>query len=794
MSSFYALNVEYDYNLQGTLDARGSNNGQRSSGALSSMTSVASIQAVQQNSDGSYIFVMNMFGTQVNVGQGSSLEDMAERSLGDDEDDGLGADMYYQQSANGEITQVWYQEGDSPYFVEVKLGAINSFHTHTLDINQGATVLESTAAGVHYSAYSGSGTPSLVTMNKAFTQSSFQSFSDPNVKPSDVSISANAAAGVSSQGFIQSTSISQLVSVKDAGATTSDNNNGLMDMTLSSYGTLSLQFAQSALGAEKKRFKTWMNGDDLKNGTRSYKGSTTHNLAIQLIKKRAERKPRIELDSAIVAALATPGDAAVKKLNQIIRFCRASNNDVIPIIEKYFQDAQFESDAEYRKKLIYIAASIPTGDYLLLTYGLNSNDRATHIATIMASHSIVDPSAAYIMQMEELAFGSSKKFHKTRPLAILAYGTLIGKIGQSGKKLITELHASTHIKRTISILNAIGNAGPSSIAPQEFPAKFINHPNASIRRTLARSLRKYAADASILPLAASLLLDADADVRRESRKIFANLPKLQLENSDLPFNKSWTGSYTLGGSQLSAAFQAQVLLGTNFDCNQQYFNYEAMAEATATLSLLGDSKQAFDAEFVYGKINGGALQDEIFLQVWNDVIVDQKIPGVDCATHSYPIGTFNQGIDVTYTLWVSVIPVVFTVTGSLNLDLSWNWQICDASLSAQVELVPTATFMLDGNAEVDLLIILAGINLQGSLNSQIIPQAYIHGTQCEIGMDIQQVSTPMSVELDSYYAWDSCKYWIFDCHWGQHNTQVWASWNQPAIDKVMYNVDWKIAP
>jgi len=172
----YPLNVEFDYNLAGTLDARGINNGQRSSGALSQMTSVASIQAVQQNTDGSFLFVMNMFGTQVNVGQGvEGIE-----TLGDD-DDGLGEDMYYQQSQNGEITQVWYQSGDSPYFVEVKLGAINSFHTHTLNVNQQMSVLESTVAGVHYSNYVGSGSSSLLNVNKQFTQEDFQSFSDPNV-------------------------------------------------------------------------------------------------------------------------------------------------------------------------------------------------------------------------------------------------------------------------------------------------------------------------------------------------------------------------------------------------------------------------------------------------------------------------------------------------------------------------------------------------------------------------------------------------------------------------------------
>jgi len=419
----------------------------------------------------------------------------------------------------------------------------------------------------------------------------------------------------------------------------------------------------------------------------------------------------------------------------------------------------------------------------------------------MASHAIEDASAAYLSKLEELAFGKTSFGGKTRSLATLALGTLLGKTGNSGSELLRQLEISTGTSKAATILNAIGNAGPTSISMAEFPVKYLMHGSVNVRRAAIRALRKFIENPLVPGLVNLLLRDPESEIRREAKKIFTLLPasqrlshRLQVESSNLPFNKSWTGNYKLGGSEMSAEFQAEVLLGTNFDCNQQYFNYEALAQATATLALFGDSKQAFDAEFIYGKINGAALQDEIFLQVWNDVIVDQAIPGVDCAVHNYPIGTFNKGIDVTYTLWVSVIPVVFTVTGSLNLELSWNWQICDSQLSAEIELVPTATFVIDGNAEVDLLIILAGINLSGNLNSQIIPQAYIHGSQCEIGIDVTEVSTPMSVELDSYYAWDSCKYWIFDCHWGQHNTQVWAEWNQPAINDVLYNVDWKITP
>jgi hypothetical protein len=50
--------------------------------------------------------------------------------------------MYYQQSPTGEITQIWYNEDDSPYFINVKLGAINSFQTHIVNVGQYEQKLE----------------------------------------------------------------------------------------------------------------------------------------------------------------------------------------------------------------------------------------------------------------------------------------------------------------------------------------------------------------------------------------------------------------------------------------------------------------------------------------------------------------------------------------------------------------------------------------------------------------------------------------------------------------------------
>jgi hypothetical protein len=57
-----------------------------------------------------------MWNTAVDVGQGNELSSGEPQLLGD----WLGDDMYFQQAKTGEIIEIWYTDGDSPYFIEVK--------------------------------------------------------------------------------------------------------------------------------------------------------------------------------------------------------------------------------------------------------------------------------------------------------------------------------------------------------------------------------------------------------------------------------------------------------------------------------------------------------------------------------------------------------------------------------------------------------------------------------------------------------------------------------------------------
>jgi len=359
-------------------------------------------------------------------------------------------------------------------------------------------------------------------------------------------------------------------------------------------------------------------------------------------------------------------------------------------------------------------------------------------------------------------------------------------------QILLHAYKNNNMKEVSTIIHAIGNAGPLVIPPMLIPFELFSNKEVSVRLALVNAMRKYTQDQTVVDALRRIMIkDENYFVKSAAKKL--------LESSDIifdsnfPFNKSYVANYTLGGDEVSIEFQGELFAGTNFDCNEPYFNYEALALAEATANFMGESKTAFLGKAIYGKENGQVVGNEIFLQIWDDVIYDEQIPLMDCNEHTYELYSFAEGISEEYVLWISVIPVIFTAEAGIALDFKWGWSICDDKLSALVELIPTATLEVDGSAEIDLLIIKAGVALSGSFNTQIRPQGFIYGSECTVGFDILQDNTPMGISFTDYYAVDQCEYWIFDCNWGKEDVNVIFDYNVPANSEIIYDQQWKIA-
>lgn len=84
--------------------------------------------------------------------------------------------------ADGSIPLVQYQSDDSPYYVNVKLSAINAFQTSM----QPGTFIVDDPTGVHSAQFA----LTDVVINTQFSQSSYKSFMDPTVTADSVQLQA----------------------------------------------------------------------------------------------------------------------------------------------------------------------------------------------------------------------------------------------------------------------------------------------------------------------------------------------------------------------------------------------------------------------------------------------------------------------------------------------------------------------------------------------------------------------------------------------------------------------------
>jgi len=341
----YNVGDQLAYNLAGTLDARGSlvSTGERTSGSYSTMNSVLVTQC-QQEDDVSYLFVMNMFNTEVNVGQGSTdsftLDKRADIFPRQDDDDDdcpncLGYDMYYQQMKTGEIVQIWYNQDDSPYFVNVKVGAINSFQTHVVAANQQMTTVENDPVGTHNSNFLGIADQFLV-VNKTFSQLDFQAFPDPNLQPGNVQITALTSTTIHNDGYILSSSVDQLTNLVNASPLGSEsgmpsatrkssvpgNSTTPLDLDLSSYGSLSIILSDDSLEPRRSFHQAHKTITEL-NLSKNMTGGSLFEVAARMIKIGKSQKTEVDEE-----------DEAKHLLKKILKDSGSPAKQIIPLMNK----------------------------------------------------------------------------------------------------------------------------------------------------------------------------------------------------------------------------------------------------------------------------------------------------------------------------------------------------------------------------------------------------------------------------------------------------------------------------
>ncbi|KAJ6242378.1 hypothetical protein M0813_22516 [Anaeramoeba flamelloides] len=829
----YVVGHQYEYITKGTLDARGHEvtSGTTTYGVKGNMNSIFATKCIDEDSE-KYLFICNMFDTQVGVNQGDSATMQPLHSHVTAEGDSpLGYDMYYEHyKTTGKLGKIYYNTADSASLVEIKVGAISSMQTYLTHPQQKQTQMLDDPLGSYDAVFYGyNAADSALTIKKNFNQNNVKTFSDPKVVKNTVQVQGSTNTMIHKYGHIQTSSVDQLVVFKknSAGEEQSgelDASKIGLDSDIGSHGVLNMNL-QGIYGVEHAERK----GLSTTHSTFQHLKDSEEHVESSLFgfsRARATRAPTLEEDFEGYNA-----NSEILKLNELTasnEFIKYSN-EIIKIADKlvqYYNLKPQDLEADLVPSLIknshegnamittlfYILSTseLKTAQRLIISYGLKSETESVRDIAIMACHNVKSPISELLYALKKLYV--SENNHN----ALAAMGTTIENIEdqevrqEASNFLISQLYYS--LSKTTkdqdehmiaSIINGMSNAGEGSISLMDLPLDQLTaHPHYKVRRAIAdyfELVHHHSEDKSSSAFAQIFLEDmlAKEENWHLKRQIGRFLGKsLSIENSDpnFPFNKDWKYDKIMGGKEVGAEFSMEFFIGTNFDCNQKYFNYKVMGNIELDLLLFGMvNVPGLQAHGEYGRQNGAKLLDEFFLKVFTKVVWQKPIPSLDCVEHTYPIAHTAPALDLSYTVFVSIIPITFYIKATLTLDLSWGWKICDDTLLAMIELIPAAGLTISGGAEINLFILKAGVELVGGLNGDLRPQGYIHGSECTIGFDLDFTSNPFNIKMDAYFEWKKCKFLIFDCHWGKHNEYDFFNWAEPSHNDIIYNVDYKIA-
>jgi hypothetical protein len=631
---------------------------------------------------------------------------------------------------------VWYNTGDSPYYVNVKLGSLNAFQTKILGVGKKETVVEHSPLGQHKSNYVGLVAPQgALFANKSFNEHDVLQFHDKSVSPSNMAFAALGSAQVHPKGYIMHAEVDHLCVLKDASPakanakanaageqakkeTGSQSETGF-NINLSSRGVLTHVLASSKLasdGGSRFASKTLLSSraalEMQPEMARGNMLSVARDMLAQRVVESAYAADSQDVADALQAVVSLPHSQqrhafqAMKIVAEALRSTKGSSTAKKMLLSPFMRRLD-SLDRFARARLLLLCVLVGESD-LLVSYGLRSADASVVMQSLMASH--------------HFGFGESSSQ---------------GGIPASVRAVVEELSSSS------------------------------------------------SSNAEIASVARHVLVSAQQQ-QRNTHTLGGGL--------DFPFNKSVGKTAKLGGSTLGVTFDGELFAGTNFNCNQPTFNFEARADVTGDAHFMGMSKKAFEALAVYGQKNGSPLADELLVTVFGKTLYHKKFPTLACKGSTYDLAHAAPGFELSYTVWVSIIPITFEVGANLELDLKWDWEICAEQLTAEIGLLPSAGFAFNGGAVIDLLLLKAGVEIKAGLNSVVTPEAYVTGSECEVGFNVTQTNTPMDADFDAYFAWKHCKFLIFDCHWGKHNQKTFWKWDAPSSEHRLLSKSWKIKP
>jgi len=719
-------------------------------GTTTHVHSALVVKVVKKATDNTtFDFVLNLFHTLI------KYDDKTVEAPSDPDTNALGSDYYFTQAANGQVTDVKVDLQEDSYYRNVKLSAINLFHTYIVPGQH--TLLEDSLSGTHKSDYNGltsahaiqaigslekndmggdscyPGSMALCSCSELIKKGIIKSIDDcTQTMAVDACKSGQCAHDSTtlegSQEQVLGLEVSKSFTDQDMVAFADSNLTHTGSFQMSHHGRTTLHGAGylSHLASTHTAMLLNASGDaqrpELKASSKNNLGSTgTLTAFLQLAEDISSKGP-----------LSNPKDPHTLTSMSLLEAAKSS------ILNH--RAAQADDVDSLKVGMLALNSGLPTA---------SQTNRA--LADLARSLSSAKTTALHVSKEIQTSLRLGGKMAHRYMFLLAAQGT----------------------SEAEELMSLILNDEKSSAGVQISAAMHLNGAFEVISSSSQRALKAF---------------------RGQGNRIQEALAE---GAAVLPYNRSWSAGAMYGpGLQLEVGYQIDAVIGTNFDCKHPEFNYEASVVATSNMSIFGYYKEAVRAEAQYGKVDGSPFDDVISLTVWGKNVYERSIPQVDCSPHTYELYHKSPGIDKVYTLWVSIVPVTFRVQASLDVTVNWGWQECDDTLGAKLWLTSDPILSLAGSVSLDLLVLQGTTEIEGSFNTGLLGGPVVDGALCEVGFNVDKVNTPMSANFHSFYKRRDCTfdltYPFLHCVWGATNDHSWWTWAQPAGQFSLVNKTWAI--
>ena len=325
--------------------------------------------------------------------------------------------------------------------------------------------------------------------------------------------------------------------------------------------------------------------------------------------------------------------------------------------------------------------------------------------------------------------------------------------------------------------------------------------NSAIRKAAHNSLRKFP------PEQVAQLLSKSSDSKRssyyedeeEEEDDDEELhPDQQQVEDPFPRNETIQYDFKIGNDFANVDFQSEIFAGTNWHCNESYFNYEVVGAATSILNIYDFHEEAVGAEFVYGKIAGKPMEDEVSYTLKGQTVMveDLSFESKQCQEN---VNTISKIIDPVvreqFTVWSVPVPVNFILNTDLVAGLGYSYDVCDSQLEAKVQLLPDTEAVVTSGVEAEFEHFKFGLITRTQTGAAIAPTSFVELSNCNAGVELDQLEEDIQARLLVTFSVRECEWqqhqWT-NCRWQSASETELYEIDDPGAQKVLEQLLWQI--